>query len=133
MVCSRKERPRLLNLTPLKSRDETPTMTSKTQSTTRERTSSSMSKLKTEESVLQTNNKSAAWRRFEVKSREVQQNTSTFENELDKVDMLLQRNSNAMADLIAIRENLLEISFKEEMKVQKVQQRRPHRPIRVPQ
>lgn len=65
----------------------------------------------------------AAWRRYDIKSREVQQSVSSFECEMERVDRWLVRNSHAMADLVSIRENLLELYMKEDMKIQRSRQR----------
>ncbi len=65
--------------------------------------------------------KNAAWRRYEIRSREVHQSVSSFESEMERVDKWLVRNSHAMADLVSIRENLLELYLKEDIKMHKRQ------------
>lgn len=63
------------------------------------------------------------WNRYELKANEVQNNISSFDEEMKRVDKWLLRNSAAMADLISVRENLLELYVKDDIKTQKNQRK----------
>lgn len=60
-----------------------------------------------------------AWRRFEIDSNGLHQKESSFESEIEKIGQWSVKNANAMADLVAIRESLLNFHFQGTIKIQR--------------